>query len=186
MAIIKEIQDRWSPRAFADTPITYAQLEPCFEAARWAPSSMNGQPWKFVVATRSENPELWEILFSCLLEGNQVWAKNAPVLMATITKETFDYNGKPNAHAVYDTGAAAAHFNLQAIREGFYTHQIGGINRDKAKEVLNLPDDHTTYAFMAMGHVGDPNSLPDVLKERELAPKVRKEMDQIVFKAPLS
>lgn len=186
MNLVPEIYNRWSPRAFLDTPITEAQLKPCFEAARWAPSSMNGQPWRFIVATKSENSELWNVLFNCLLEGNQVWAKSAPVLVAIITKTTFDYNGKPNPHAVYDTGAAAAHLNLQAIREGFYTHQIGGINRETVKASLNLPEDYTSYAFMAIGHKGDPNQLPEVLKERELAPKVRKELSEIVFTAPFA
>ncbi len=185
MTLIQEIQERWSPRAFSETPVFYKDLDSSFEAARWAASSMNEQPWRFIAATKSEDPELWNNLFNALVEGNQTWAKNAPALVMVVAKNNFVYKNRPNFHAAYDTGAAAAQFVLQATKEGLYVHQMGGFVADRARDTMNIGDGFTPIAMLAVGYKGDPETLPDALKQRELAPRSRKPIGEIVFKGRL-
>lgn len=185
MNLIQEIQERWSPRAFSNAPVLYKDLDSSFEAARWAASSMNEQPWRFIVATKSEDPELWNDLFNALVEGNKTWAENAPALVMVVAKNNFVYKNRPNFHAAYDTGAAAAQFVLQATKEGLSVHQMGGFVADKARATLNIGDAFTPIAMMAVGYKGDPESLAGPLKQRELAPRSRKPIEEIVFKGRL-
>lgn len=182
MSLTKEIKERWSPRAFSDKKVTLEDLAPLFEAGRWAASSMNEQPWRFIVATKSDDSDLYEAMLACLVEGNQGWAKEAPALLLTLAKTNFDYKNRPNGHAEFDAGAAAAQIALQATAEGLHTHQMGGFIPEKTIADLAIPEGFKPMAFMAIGYQGNADQLPDGLKERELAPRSRKPVEEIVFK----
>ncbi|MBC5995023.1 nitroreductase family protein [Pontibacter cellulosilyticus] len=174
------IEKRWSPRAFSDTTVEQEQLETLFEAARWAPSAMNEQPWRFIYATK-EDAEAYERLLSCLVEANQVWAKNAPVLFLSVAKTTYDFNGNANKHAWHDVGMATANLVLQATELDLHVHLMGGFSADTAREVLGIPEGFEPVSMGAVGYVGDPETLPEQLKTRELAPRQRKPLSQIAF-----
>ncbi|WP_299824083.1 nitroreductase family protein [uncultured Pontibacter sp.] len=180
IAVHNLIEKRWSPRAFADTPVEQEQLESLFEAARWAPSAMNEQPWRFIYATK-EDKEAYDRLLSCLVEANQVWAQNAPVLFVSVAKNAYDFNGSPNAFAWHDVGMATANLLLQATELDLHVHMMGGFNAIKAREVLGIPEDFGPVAMGAVGYVGDPEQLPEQLKARELSPRERKPLSEIVF-----
>ena len=132
------IRERWSPRAFSDQPIAPEVLRSLFEAARWAPSSSNEQPWAFIVATKDDTATHAKLL-STLVESNQVWAKNAPVLGIAVSKLTFARNGNPNRNAFYDTGAAIAYLTMEATSRGLFVHQMGGFDPRKATELFSIP-----------------------------------------------
>ena len=166
------LRRRWSPRAFADRAVEPAKLQSLFEAARWAASSYNGQPWQFVIALR-EKPEEFERVLSCYVEFNAGWAKNAPVVGVSVAKLKFD-DGKPNRHAYHDLGQAAANLAIEAAAQGLQLHQMAGIVVEKAREALAIPEGYDPVAGFALGYPGDPEKLPDQLRERELAPRVRK------------
>ena len=159
---------RWSPYGFADRPVSDDDLRSLFEAARWAPSSYNEQPWRYIVATKPD-PKEFERLLSCLVEGNQAWAKAAPVLAVGCTSLNFVRNGKPNAAAVHDLGLASANLVLEATARGLFVHQMIGILPDKARELYHIPEDVQPKTGLAIGYAGDPNSLPELYKERDLA-----------------
>ncbi len=174
------IEKRKSPRAFQDKAVTEEQLESLFEAARWAPSSMNEQPWRFIYATK-EAKEDFDRLFSCLMEGNS-WASEASALFITVAKTTLDRNGKPNKYAWHDVGLATGNLLMQATHMGLYAHLMGGFLADKAQEVLGIPDGYEPVAMGAIGYIGDPETLPEQLKERELAPRARHPLNELAFK----
>jgi nitroreductase len=176
------IARRWSPRAFAARPVEPEKLRSIFEAARWAPSSANEQPWSFIVATK-ENPEEFAKAFACLVEGNQKWAKDAPLIGFAIAHSNWNKNGQPNGLALYDLGEAMAHVTAQATFEGLFVHQMGGILPEKVAETYGLPSDYRAITGFVIGYGGDPSSLPDDLRERELAPRQRKPIDSFVFAA---
>lgn len=181
MSVAKSIEARWSPRAFDHTPVTLAEIRPLLEAAGAAPSAMNEQPWRFVVASKSENPEGHRALADALVEGNRVWAEKAPVLIAAIAKLKYDRNGNPNPTAVYDLGQAVAYFSLQATDNGLYLHQMGGFDPVKAVENLSIPEGFQPVVFLAVGHLGDANTLPEPLKQRELSRSGRHEVTKIAY-----
>ncbi len=174
------LSKRWSPRAFADRPVSPETLRSLFEAARWAPSSYNEQPWNFLVATR-ESPEDFSRLLSCLVDGNINWARYAPVLMLSVAKLKFDHSGKPNRHAFHDVGLAAENLVIQATALGLMVHQMAGIHVDKSRETYRIPEGYDPVAGFAVGYPGDPQSLPEGLRERELAPRSRKPAESFVF-----
>jgi len=174
------IRRRWSPRAFASRPVDAQTLGSLLEAARWAPSAMNEQPWTFIVATK-EQPDEYARLLDCLVPGNQVWARQAPVLMIAVAKLRFDRNDKPNRHAFHDVGLAAAQLTLQATALGLGVHQMGGIDVGKIRETYAIPESHEPVTGIAIGYPGDPDTLPEKLRESELAPRQRKSLDEIVF-----
>jgi nitroreductase len=176
----ESIQKRWSPRAFADKPIGADTLRSLFEAARWAASSSNEQPWAFLVATKDDKAG-YEKLLSTLVEFNQGWAKSAPVLGIAVSHLNFAKNGNPNRNAFYDTGAAMAHLTAEATHRDLFVHQMGGFDAKKAKEIYAIPQDWEPIAAFAIGHGGDPQTLPDVLRERELSPRVRKPISEFVM-----
>ena len=176
------IRQRWSPRAFADRAITRTELGGLLEAARWAPSSSNEQPWSFIVATRDNKTE-FEKLFSCLVPGNQLWAGAAPVLMLSIAHMVFEEDNSPNRHAFHDVGLAVENLILQGMSIGVFTHQMAGFHVDKARELFALPADYEPVAMIALGYPGDPNTLPDTLRKRELAARSRKGLEEFVFAA---
>ena len=176
--IIEAIQDRWSPRAFSDEPVSKEALMPLFEAARWAASSYNEQPWRFVVGIKGDAH--YDRLFSILNEWNQKWAEGAPVLVLTIAKKTFSHNGNNNAHAWHDVGAAMANFSTQATAEGLYVHQMAGIHRHLAVEEFISDDDFEVVAMAAVGYLGAPSQLPEDMAKNEKAPRKRKEIEEVV------
>lgn len=174
------IRQRWSPRAFADRDLEPGVLRSLLQAAQWAPSCFNEQPWAFIVATRDQ-PEAFAELLGCLVPGNQTWAKSAPLLMLTAAKLAFDHNGKPNRHALHDVGLAVAQLTLQATSLGLGVHQMAGIDRGKARETYGIPESWDPVTAVAVGHFGDPQSLPEGLRERELGPRKRKPLADFVF-----
>ena len=178
--VIEPIAKRWSPRAFADRPVEKEKLLSVLEAARWAASSYNEQPWRFIVATRDE-PEAFEKLLSCLREGNQGWAKGAPVLLLGLVKKTFSNSGGDNRHARHDLGQAVAQLTLQAVALDLYVHQMAGILPDKAQEVFEVPDEFEVVSGIALGYVGDPETLPEDLQARERGERSRKPLGDLVF-----
>jgi nitroreductase len=174
------IARRWSPYAFADRSVSDADLRSLFEAARWAASSYNEQPWRYVLATKA-NPAEFERLLSCLVEPNQAWAKAAPALALGCTSLTFALNGKPNAAAIHDLGIASATLTLEATARGLFVHQMIGILPDKAREVYRIPEGFEPKTALAIGYAADPKALPEKYRERDLTPRARKPLAEIVF-----
>jgi len=175
------IARRWSPRSFADRPVEREKICSLLEAARWAPSSYNEQPWRFLVATR-EDPDAFEKLSSCLMEGNRAWASRAPVLLLTVAKTYFgDDPKRENRHAFHDVGLATAQLVLQATALGLHAHQMGGFDRERARELFAIPEGYEPLVVLAVGYRGDPGSLPPDLRERERAPRTRKELEEIAY-----
>ncbi|MBW4540612.1 MAG: nitroreductase family protein [Myxacorys chilensis ATA2-1-KO14] len=174
------LQHRWSPLAFSDQPVEPEKLSSVLEAARWAASSFNEQPWSFIVATKDHKAE-FDRLLGCLAEGNQEWAKTAPVLMLSVAKLHFERNGVENRHAFHDVGAAAANLAIQATALGLVIHQMAGFDVAKARETYNIPDGYEPVAAIALGYLGDPHTLSDKLQQRALAPRTRKPLHDFVF-----
>jgi nitroreductase len=174
------IARRWSPYAFSDRPVSDDDLRSLFEAARWAASSYNEQPWRYIVAAKAKAEE-FERLLSCLVEGNQVWAKAAPVLALGCTHLYFALNNKPNAAAVHDLGLASASLTLEATARGLFVHQMIGILPDKAREVYRIPEGVQPLTGLAIGYPADPGMLPEQYRERDLAPRRRKPLAEFVF-----
>jgi nitroreductase len=171
---------RWSPYAFQDRPVPQADLLSVFEAARWAASSFNEQPWTYIVATK-EHPEQFQQVLSCLVEFNQVWAKGAPVLALGIASLTFAHNGQVNRAAVHDLGLAAGNLLVEATARRLFVHQMLGILPEKARQIFDIPAGFEAWTAIAIGYRGDPTTLPDVLRERERMPRHRKPLTQFVF-----
>jgi nitroreductase len=168
------IQARWSPRAFdPNKHVSNDDLLALMEAARWAPSCFNDQPWRFVVCDKNTNADSWQNALATLGERNQLWAKNAPVLLLSVAMKNFNHNDKPNRWAMYDTGAAAANLCLQATALGLVVHQMGGFDGEKACKVFNLPSDCTPMAMMAIGYQADATVLDEDFKAIELAERTR-------------
>lgn len=174
------IRDRWSPRAFADKSVPPEVLRSLFEAARWAPSSSNEQPWAYIVATRDDKQN-FEKMLSVLVEFNANWAKNAAVLAIAVVELAFAKNNTPNRNAQYDTGAATALMSMEATSRGLAVHQMAGFDPDKACQVFEIPAGWDAIAAIAIGYPGDPESLPQPLRDRELAPRVRKPLSKFVM-----
>lgn len=174
------IRDRWSPRAFADKPVEKDTLASLFEAARWAPSSSNEQPWAYLLATK-DNPEDFAKMLSVLVEFNANWARHAPAVVLAVSRLNFGNNGTPNPNAFYDTGAASALLSIEATSRGLVVHQMAGFDHAKAKQVFNIPADCEPIAAIAIGYPGDPQSLPDKLRDREVAPRTRKPLAEFVM-----
>lgn len=174
------LQNRWSPLAFSDRLVEPEKLGSVLEAARWAASSYNEQPWSFIIATR-DNPTEFDRLLSCLAEGNQEWSKSAPVLMISVAKLNFERNGTENRHAFHDVGAAEANLATQATALGLYVHQMAGFDVQKAKELYRIPEGYEPVDAIALGYLGDPHSLSDQLQQRLSAPRSRKPLKEFVF-----
>jgi len=174
------IRERWSPRAFADKPISQNVLRSIFEAARWAPSSNNEQPWAYIVASRDDKDGFQKIL-SVLVEFNAAWAKSANVLAIAVAELAFAKNNTPNRNAHYDTGAATALLSMEATAQGLAVHQMAGFDPEKARQVFGIPVGWEAIAVLAIGYPGDPVSLPQPLKDREMAPRTRKPIAEFVM-----
>jgi nitroreductase len=177
------IRKRRSIRAFSPQQVEHEKISSLFEATRWAPSSTNEQPWVFIYASKHQ-PELWEKLFEPLNEGNKVWAKDAPLLILSLTRKHFTRYSGVNEHALYDLGAANAFLSLQAVDLGLQVRQMAGFDPVKASQLLNIPDDLQIGVFMAVGYPGDPSTLPEHLKSREKAPRERLHQEVFVMNQP--
>lgn len=174
------IAGRWSPRAFAEDIPSKNELLSIFEAARWAPSCFNGQPWRFIVTTKDE-AEAFQRGLSCLREQNAVWVRNAPVLAFLAASESFEYNGKPNRWSNFDCGLAMGQLILQAESMGWSVHVMAGFYPDKVRETFGVPEGFDPLVAFVIGRAGDPETLPDDLKEEETAPRERKPLGETVF-----
>jgi nitroreductase len=159
-----------------------SDLRSLFEAARWAASSYNEQPWSYIVATKEE-PEQFQRVLSCLVEGNQAWAKDAPVLALGVVTHRFKLNNKENKAAVHDLGLAAGNLVVEATGRGLVVHQMIGILPDKARETFSIPEGSEAWTGLAIGYAGDSSALPEKLKERDLAVRQRKPLAEFVFGA---
>lgn len=157
--------DRWSPRAMSGEQITDQELMTLFEAARWAPSSYNNQPWRFIYAKR--DTAAWSTFFDLMVPFNQSWANTAGALVVIVSKDNFTFNGKPSRTAPFDTGAAVQNLALQGTIMGLVIHGMEGFDYDKAKEMLQIPDGYTVQAMFAVGRPGELKNLPKDLQERE-------------------
>ena len=174
------IRNRWSPRAFSDKPVSAETLRALFEAARWAPSSSNEQPWAYLVATQ-DDAENFAKMLSVLVEFNAGWAKQAPVLALSVAHVKTQREGKPNRVALHDVGSATAQLTFEANARGLLVHQMAGFDADKARQAFAIPADWEPVAAMAIGYPGDAASLSEKLRERELAPRVRKPASEFVM-----
>ena len=174
------IQSRWSPYGFSDRSPSHSDLCSLFEAARWAASSYNEQPWGYIVATK-EDPEQFAKAISCLVEGNLEWAKEAPVLALCCTRQTFTRNGKENLAAQHDLGLAAANLSFEATARGLCVHQMIGIQPDRIRELYHVPDNVQPLTALVIGYPADPESLPEKYQQRDLAPRTRKPLAEFVF-----
>jgi nitroreductase len=174
------IASRWSPYAFDSRPVAAADLKSLFEAARWAASSYNEQPWSYIVATQAD-PQAFTTILSCLVEGNQAWAKSVPVLALGCTSLLFSRNQKPNAAAEHDLGLASANLCLEATARGLTVHQMIGILPDRAREVYKIPEGFEALTGLAIGYPGDPKQLPEAMRGRDAARTPRKALAEFVF-----
>jgi nitroreductase len=181
--ILDVIRHRWSPRAFdAAADVSDAELRQLFEAARWAPSSANEQPWRFVVATSRRNPRAFAALLDTLEPRNQAWARHAPAVVLVAIRLTFERNGAPNAMAWWDAGQAVGFLSLQATAMGLATRQMAGFDVERARTACDVPSLFEPAIVMAIGRAGDPDRL-EVEKHRaaELQPRQRRPIDEFVF-----
>jgi len=176
--IMPVIVNRWSRRALSGD-VADDELMALFEAARWAPSSSNGQPWRFIYAKKGT--DAWNKLFSTLSEGNQIWCKNASVLVLIVSRSRYEYKEKPYKTHSFDTGSAWENLALEATNRGLVAHAMGGFDYDKAREVMEVPEPFEVQAMVVIGRRGDKKDLPENLREREI-PSTRKPLEEIVFK----
>jgi len=174
------ITKRWSPYGFAGREVSEADLHSLFEAARWAASSFNEQPWSYIVATNAQDAEFARLL-SCLVEANRSWAKDAPVLALGVATLTFKRNGKPNRVALHDLGLATGNLVAEATARGLAVHQMGGILPDRAREIYAIPEGSEAVTGLAIGYAGDPEAFSEEIRERDLAPRQRKPQRDFVF-----
>jgi len=173
--------NRWSPRAMSGEAIPAEELKVLFEAARWAPSSYNNQPWRILYARRDS--EHWPLFFDLLVDTNKAWCKNAAALLVMISKTTFDHSGKPSRTHSYDTGAAWENLALQGCLRGYVVHGMQGFDYDRARTALNIPDDFQVEAMAAIGLPGRVEELPEALQARE-TPNDRRTVEQTVCEGP--
>lgn len=183
--ILEIIQERWSPYSFSSTPVEEFKLKAMFEAAGYAPSCNNEQPWMFVYSTQ-ENKDVFDDYLGFLADSNKVWAKHAYALIISMARTKFSYNGNPNRHAFHDTGMAVANLLLQALSMDVYVHQMAGYSVEKVKEYFKLKDDIEPVAMMAVGYIGDGVALTPELLKRDEKRRPRKSVNEFAFKNSLS
>jgi len=173
--------NRWSPRAMSGEGVSEGELMTLLEAARWAPSSYNNQPWRILYARR--DTQHWPVFLGLLVEGNRAWAKDAAALLLFVSKETFDFNGQPYPTHSFDTGAAWENLALQATLSGLVTHGMQGFDYERARAELRIPEGFRVEAMAAVGRPGDPSKLPERTRERE-KPSDRKPLSEITCEGP--
>lgn len=173
------LKNRWSPRAFDEKPVEKEELMSLLEAARWAASSFNEQPWRFIYAHKG-SPDYDKIL-SSINEFNQTWAQKAPVLLVGLAKKTFSANGKPNKHSWYDLGAAIAQLTMEATTRDLYLHQMAGFYSEKIQSGFELNEDIEPVVAIALGYLGDAETLPSNLASKEEQPQQRKTLEELII-----
>lgn len=174
------LAQRWSPYVFADRAVAAVDLRSLFEAARWAASSYNEQPWRYIVATRDDASNHARVL-ECLVEGNRKWAATVPVLALGVVSLKFSRNGKPNVAAHHDLGQASANLTVEATARGLAVHQMIGILPDLAREIFAIPEGFAAFTGLAIGYPGDATAADESLRQRDLAPRQRLALDEFVF-----
>jgi nitroreductase len=177
--LLPEIKQRWSGRSFRDDMLSEEHLEQLLEAARWAPSCYNEQPWQFLVTRKGT--ESFLKLHSSLSEGNKAWAGNAPILLVAFARKNFSHNGKENKHAWHDVGLAIGQLSIQAAALGINIHQMAGFDPEPVIRDFNVPQDWEAVTINAIGYRGEADSLEGILKEKELAPQTRRDISEIIF-----
>lgn len=175
--ILPQISTRWSMRSFSNEPVLPKEYLPLFEAARWAPSCFNEQPWKFIIA---DTPESHEKVAGVLTDSNKIWASKAPLLIVLCAVKVFAANGKDNYWNRFDSGTAWGYFSIEAEKRGLAAHAMGGFDKDKAIRIFELPADIEPITIIALGKPGKKDSLPPDLRERE-NPGLRKPLSSILF-----
>lgn len=182
VAIHDLIAQRWSPRAFdAQKLVSHTQLLALLEAARWAPSCFGDEPWRYMVWNKHSDPAAWQRAYECLAELNQLWVKQAPILLLATAASQFSHNGKPNRWAPYDTGAASENLCLQAIALGLHAHQMGGFDADKIRQAFGIPAEFQCMAMIAVGYQAEIDHLDPRLAQQELAERKREPLASRFF-----
>lgn len=173
------IENRWSTRAFKPLKVEQEKINSVLEAATWAPSAFNEQPWRFIVG--SKGGETYDKILETLVAWNQKWASNADVLVLNIAKRNFTHNNRPNATYEYDLGQAVAFMSLEAVNQGLFSHQMTGFDPEKAAEKFNIDDDFKIVSVIAIGYYGNAEELPEDMINSEMEERNRKSFDSIVF-----
>lgn len=180
--VLPIFHERWSPRSFSNRAVSRETLSKVFEAARWAASSFNEQPWRFIVGERGT--ETYKHIFDSLGEFNQKWTVLAPILILGVARTKFSHNETPNRFAVYDLGAAASYMTLEAASLGVATHQMAGFDENKARQLLGIPPEFAIGSVIAMGYQDDPEKLADPkMIQTEISPRTRKPHHEFVLEA---
>lgn len=171
------ISKRWSARAFSDKQISKEEVLTLIEAASWAPSSVNEQPWDYTYAFKGTNgfEKMWDLLST----GNQLWVKNASIILMCTATKTFSKNGEFNRHYMHDVGMANANLLTQATAMEIYCHILGGFDRVRTDDAFNIPENKEVVCFIALGYLGDSETLDEPFKTREVTPRSRKSLDDI-------
>ena len=181
-AILPALAERWSPYSFdPDRSVAGSDLDALFEAARWAASAFNDQPWRYIVGVKGQDDGVWEKIHGLLMEGNQPWTANAPVLVLGIYDSVFAHNGKPNGSALHDLGAASAQLTAEATARGLVVHQMAGVHGDKAHAAFGLSESLKVVTALAIGYAGQGQNLPDGYAERDQRPRSRKPVSELVL-----
>ena len=176
------IARRWSGVSYdATRPVEAEKLSACIEAARWALSCYGAQPWNFIICDRSRDEAAWQAALACVVEVNQDWAQNAPLLILALAQDHFQHNDKPNRWAQYDTGAAAMSLCLQATDLGLMAHQMGGFDAEQSLQAFGVPAGHTPMAMIAIGYQTARADVPAERQEREFAPRKRNPISEHFF-----
>lgn len=174
---------RWSPYVYdADREVSREDLESVFEAARWAMSAFNAQPWRYIVGVKGRTQETWDKVHASLLPGNQGWTENVPVLALGLAVRDYEHNGKPNNTALHDLGAASASLSYEAAARGLAVHQMAGIDPEKARELFDIPEGITPFTGLAIGYAGELDSADSGLADRDLRERVRKPMEELIIR----
>jgi nitroreductase len=180
--VLPAVRQRWSPRSYADREVSHADLRKIFEAARWAPSSNNEQPWRFIVGLRGS--QTYQKIGSSLVEFNQAWALKASVLILGASKKHFSKNNADNAYHLFDLGSAKGFITLQAAALGLITHQMGGFDKNAARNALGIPEEFDIGSVMALGYQAEPSALTsEQMLNQEISPRTRKPLSEIVLGA---
>lgn len=178
--ILDIIKERWSPRAFSPKSVEPEKIQSLMEAARWAPSSFNGQPWRFILGVKGQG-DGYDKIQQGLVEFNQIWSQTAPLLIVALGRKNFAHSGEPNTAWQYDTGASVAFLTLQAMSMGLYMHQMGGFSKQKLIELLEIPADYEPLTVLAIGYMGSADVLPPDFQKMEMGERSRMPFNELVF-----
>ena len=170
---------RWSPRAFLDKPVEPEKLISLFEAARWSASGGNEQPWRFIIGQKPD--ATWLSILSTLDEGNQIWNQDVPILILACGNKISSWDGGISPFFQYDVGQSIAHLSMEGMHQGLHVHQMGGFSADKSHELFEIPENFEVLTVIAVGYRGNPEALPEKLKQREVQERTRKGLNEIIF-----